>query len=116
MRSNFLEYVQQMPKYVFTVCHRRMFQKDVKVCNRVKYKIKFNANIWSSIMTCFSGIYIDKNEFKSCKRIEYNGFAQRVLIFFGKEIYSTKICYSMLAGYVLDKIRILNNLERRLKL
>ncbi|CAF4197854.1 unnamed protein product, partial [Rotaria sordida] len=94
--QQFREYIQQMPKYVCTVCHRCMFQTDVKVCNREKYKTKFNDNTWSSTVTCFSGAYVDKNAFDSC-------IPPRSVV-----------ANNMLGGHIPDEIRILNDLERHL--
>ncbi|CAF3370960.1 unnamed protein product [Rotaria sp. Silwood1] len=112
--EKFREYIQQMPKYVCTVCHRCMFQTDVKECHREKYKTKFSDNVWSSTMTCFTGAYVDKDAFDSCKRTEWICTACHNILWKGGIPPRSVVANNMVGEHIPDDIRILNDLERHL--
>ncbi|CAF1463104.1 unnamed protein product [Rotaria sordida] len=112
--QQFRNYIQQMPKYVCTVCHRCMFQSDVKFCNREKYKLKFNENVWLSALSCFSGAYINKFAFEPCQRIEWICNSCHNSLSKGDIPARSVIANNLVGGHLPDEIQVLNDLERHL--
>ncbi|CAF3374233.1 unnamed protein product [Rotaria sp. Silwood1] len=109
--QQFRSYIQQMPKYVCTVCHRCMFQSDIKFCNREKYKLKFDENAWSSILSCFSGTYVNKFAFEPCQRTEWICNSCHTSLWKGKIPVRSVIANNLVGGHLPEEIQVLNDLE-----